>query len=168
MRGYYGIGVENLKSATNLGTLFRSAYTFGANFMFCTGKRYRHQASDTTKAWRHVPLYQYDDIEELMKNMPYQCKLVGVEVADNSLDIITFKHPERCIYLLGAEDTGLSDNAINACDHIVEIKNLSQCLNVAVAGSIMMYERWKQKMEVERMSLVPAITETTFVKVEME
>lgn len=149
MRGFYGIGVENLKNETNLGTLFRTAYTFEANFMFCTGKRYKHQGSDTTKAWRHIPLYQYDDIDELINNIPYQCKLIGIETVEQSIDILTFRHPERCIYLLGAEDTGLSNKAIDACDHIVEIKNLSPCLNVAVAGSIMMYERWKQGMEVK-------------------
>jgi tRNA (guanosine-2'-O-)-methyltransferase len=44
MRGYYGIGIENVKTAENVGTLWRSAYILGASFIFTIGKRYKKQA----------------------------------------------------------------------------------------------------------------------------
>ena len=33
--------------------------------------------------------------------------LVGVEMDENAMDLETFHHPRRCVYLLGAEDHGL-------------------------------------------------------------
>ena len=70
-RGYYGIGIQDVKSAENVGTLWRSAFIFGASFIFTIGNRYKRQASDTTQAWRHIPLYNYETINDFYKMMPY-------------------------------------------------------------------------------------------------
>lgn len=68
------------------------------------------------------------------------CWLVGIKQSGYSLDLKIFHHPERCIYLLGAEDHGLSQDIMDKCQRIVHI-DTSMCLNVAVAGSIVMYDR---------------------------
>ncbi len=54
--------------------------------------------------------------------------------------MVKFTHPERAIYLLGAEDTGLPESVQSLCQSIIHIKS-PMCLNVAVAGSIIMYDR---------------------------
>ena len=40
MRGYFGIGIENIKTEANIGTLMRSSYAMGASFVFTIGRRY--------------------------------------------------------------------------------------------------------------------------------
>jgi tRNA G18 (ribose-2'-O)-methylase SpoU len=77
--------------------------------------------------------------------MPYDCQLIGIELDDKSEPIETFKHPERCIYLLGAEDHGLTKEAINKCHKIVQLPG-DYCMNVSVAGSIIMYDRNFKKL----------------------
>ncbi len=139
-RGYFGIGIYRNKTVENIGTLWRSAYNFGASFIFVIGKRYPKQASDTVKAYRHVPLYEYETFEDFYKSMPYDCQLIGIEQSETSKDIKDFKHPERAIYLLGAEDNGLPKEVMNKCVKVVHISS-PMCLNVAVAGSIVMYDR---------------------------
>lgn len=142
MRGYFGIGIESGKTPTNLGTLWRSAHAFGASFIFTVGARYpKHQQSDTSKAWRHVPLHEYDSLAEFMVSIPRGCDVVGVD-CDNGepSSLAAFCHPERAIYLLGAEDVGLSPTALTICDALVEIPG-AMCLNVATAGSIVLYDR---------------------------
>jgi tRNA (guanosine-2'-O-)-methyltransferase len=138
MRGYFGIGVENLKTKENLGTLWRSAINLGADFIFVIGRRYQHQSSDTVKAFRHIPLFQYESIEELI--IPHDCKLVGVEILEKSQNLVTYNHPKRAIYLLGAEDHGLSARAIEKCHDIVKFDS-NFCMNVSCAGSILMWDR---------------------------
>ncbi len=138
MRGYFGIGVENIKTKVNLGTLWRSAYNFNADFIFVIGHRYKRQSSDTVKAWRHIPLYQYDNVEHFLMSRPYDCKLIGIEITDRAKDLRTFCHPERAIYILGAEDGSLTFQ--DKCQDIVKIPT-NRCLNVSVAGSIIMYDR---------------------------
>jgi len=143
-RGFFGIGIENTKTEQNIGTLWRSASIMGASFMFTIGNRYKRQASDTMQSWRHIPLYNYETFEDFYKSMPYDCQLIGIELDVKSIMLNDFKHPERCIYLLGAEDIGLSKKAMEKCKDIVQLQG-DYCMNVAVAGSIIMYDRNNSK-----------------------
>lgn len=139
-RGYFGIGIENTKTKANIGTLWRSAYGLGAAFIFVIGNRYKKQASDTVKAMRHIPMYHYDTFEQFYENMPKDCLLIGIELHSRARELSTYGHPERAIYLLGAEDSGLSKKALEKCHSLIQFKS-NYCLNVAVAGSIVMYDR---------------------------
>jgi tRNA(Leu) C34 or U34 (ribose-2'-O)-methylase TrmL len=139
--GYFGIGIEHGKSSDNLGALWRSAWNLGAAFIFVIGPRYRHQCSDTTKAWRHIPLYKHATFEAFFEAMPHDCLLVGVEFPHAAaIPLPSYTHPERAIYLLGAEDNGLSKEALSRCHQVVYIPS-KRCLNVAAAGTILMYDR---------------------------
>lgn len=139
-RGYFGIGILNPKTEENIGTLWRSAFIMGASFIFTIGKRYKKQASDTPQSWKHIPLFHHENFEAFINAMPYDCKLVGIELSERSIPIKEYKHPERCVYLLGAEDNGLSNEAINRCHEIVILPG-DICLNVSVAGSVVLYDR---------------------------
>lgn len=143
MRGYFGIGIENGKAEVNLGTLWRSAHIFGAAFIFTVGRRYKQQSSDVKKSWKSVPLFNFMTITELKSHLPFECLLVGVELISCAEEIETFTHPERAIYLLGSEDHGLSRTAANNCHRFIRLPG-NDCLNVAVAGSIAMYDRLRQ------------------------
>jgi tRNA G18 (ribose-2'-O)-methylase SpoU len=139
-RGYFAIGIEHTKSVVNVGTLFRSAYSMGAAYIFTIGRRYKQQASDTTKTWRHIPLLHYHTFGDFYKQLPHDCRLVGVEILPEARPLPGYTHPERCVYLLGAEDHGLSKEAVTRCHDLVVLPG-ERCLNVSVAGSIVMYDR---------------------------
>lgn len=139
-RGYFGIGIFHGKTEENLGTLWRSALNLGSDFIFTIGKRYTRQSSDTPKAYRNIPLYHYSDYEDFSKHIPMDCRLVAVELNDDARDLKHYVHPERCIYLLGAEDHGLPESILSRCQDIVMIDS-NGCMNVSVAGSIIMYDR---------------------------
>ncbi len=140
MRGYFGMGIENTKKGHNIGTLWRSAYAFGASYIFTIGNRYSHQPSDTPCAWRHIPLIQFPDLPTFQKAIPFDCMVIGIEYAKTAVELRRFAHPARAVYLLGAEDWGLSQEAMAICEKIVRIP-CDYCLNVATAGSIIMYDR---------------------------
>lgn len=140
-RGFFGIGIYNAKTEANMGTLFRSAQSFGASFVFTIGKRYTHQVTDTGKSTRHIPTYSYHDIDDFIDHLPSKCTVVGIELDDCARSLQTFVHPERACYLLGAEDTGLPDEVLMRCHIVTKIPYASRCLNVAVAGSIVIYDR---------------------------
>lgn len=132
-RGYCGIGIFGSKTATNVGTLWRSAANMGAAFIFTVGRRFPQQASDTVKAWKHVPYFEVDAIDKLP--IPRGCQLIAVEQDPAAVPLADFIHPERAVYILGAEDAGLPRRILNRAHAIVEIPS-DHCLNVAVAGSI--------------------------------
>lgn len=143
-RGYCGIGIEFAKTEANVGTLWRSAYCLGADFIFTIGHRYQKQSSDTVNAWRHIPLFHYESIPDFKRHIPHDCLVVGIEIANNAVLLDKFTHPERCIYLLGREDGDLSREAQALCQHIVVIES-SHCLNVASAGTIVLHHRAMQQ-----------------------
>lgn len=140
MRGYFEIGIYQGKHTVNLGTLWRSAYQLGAACVFVIGRRYEKQSSDTYKTWRHIPLRNFADFDAFQAARPYDCPLIGVEMGGKAL--AGFKHPQRAVYLLGAEDSGLPNRVLRACQDVVSLEALNQAsYNVAVAGSLVMYHR---------------------------
>jgi tRNA(Leu) C34 or U34 (ribose-2'-O)-methylase TrmL len=138
-RGYFGIGIYHPKTTENIGTLWRSAHNFGADFIFTIGRRYKQQASDTTKAERHVPLYEYESFDDFRSHLPRGCRIVFVEQIEGSRALPTVHHPESAAYVLGAEDYGVPEEIMTGFEKVHIETPL--CLNVAVAGSIVMYDR---------------------------
>lgn len=139
-RGYFGIGIYHAKTETNIGTLWRSAFQLGAAYIFTIGKRTRKQASDTCAAYRHVPMFEYECFEHFQQARPKDCPLIGIEMGGVSLEC--YKHPERAIYLLGAEDYGLPSVIQERCIAIVSLSAVRMpSYNVAVVGSMVMYHR---------------------------
>ena len=143
-RGFFGIGIENVKTPMNLGTLWRSAHIFGAAFIFTIGRRYIYQSSDVKKSWRSIPLLEFAGFDDFYSKMPREARLVGIEISTRAKPLESFTHFEQAIYLLGAEDNGLSARALEKCHALVQIPG-NDCLNVAVAGSIVMYDRIRQQ-----------------------
>jgi len=141
MSGFFGIGIENGKTKSNIGTLWRSANLLGASFIFVIGDRYKKQCSDTMKTPKSIPLYHYSTIEDFYKNgLPIDCILIGIELSHDAIPISDFHHPKRCVYLLGAEDVGLSQRAIETSHKLVSLPG-KYSMNVSVAGSIVMFDR---------------------------
>ena len=139
-RGYFAIGAERISKQLNVGNLVRSAHAFGASFVFTVGAHYKalEAKSDTSKAPQHVPLYHWDTAEDMA--LPEACRLVGVELTGDAVELPSFRHPLQAAYILGPERGELSPEILHACDHVVKIPT-AFCINVAIAGAIVMYDR---------------------------
>jgi tRNA G18 (ribose-2'-O)-methylase SpoU len=139
-RGYFAIGIEGGSKAVNLGNLLRSAHAFGASFVFTIGAdpRVMDTIADTSRAPSHLPLYHWQSIDEL--RLPRGCRLVGVELLDEAVELPAFPHPVQAAYVLGPERGVLSPGVIARCHHLVRIPTAFS-LNVATAGVIVMYDR---------------------------
>lgn len=141
MRGYFGIGVQEISKEQNVGNLLRSAHAFGASFFFAVSPSVDIHAvrqSDTSGAPDHLPYYQYDTIEAM--DLPRGCQLVGVELVPDSIPLPSFRHPTCAAYILGPEMGHLSPAVLARCDHVVKIP-MKFCVNVGVAGALVMYDR---------------------------
>ena len=141
-RGYFAIGAERMSKALNLGNLMRSAHGFGASFTFTVGATYQalEARADTSKGQWHLPHYNWKSLPDLV--LPEGCKLVGIELVDDAIDLPSFRHPLRAAYVLGPEQGSLSPPLIARCDYVVRIPTFF-CVNVAMAGAIVMYDRVK-------------------------
>lgn len=141
MRGWFAIGAEGISKAVNLGNLVRTAHAFGASFVFLVDPDARLRealATDTSRADWQLPVYLHDSLETL--RLPAHCRLVGVELVDAAVPLPSFRHPSAAAYVLGPERASLSPAMQARCDHIVRIP-ARFCVNLAVAGAIVMYDR---------------------------
>ncbi|MCK5295563.1 MAG: RNA methyltransferase [Alphaproteobacteria bacterium] len=141
MRGYFGIGVEQISKPYNVGNLFRSAHAFDASFVFTVDAKYERAKgarTDTSDALGQLPFYSFPDKDSMV--LPKSCKLVGVELIEDSIALPSFQHPLHAAYILGPEKGSLSPEIVERCDHIVQIPT-KFCLNVGIAGVLVMYDR---------------------------
>lgn len=139
-RGYFAIGAERMSKSLNLGNLMRSAHAFGASFTFTVGATYQalEARADTSKGRWHLPHYNWNSVDEMA--LPEGCKLVGIELIEGAIDLPSFRHPMRAAYVLGPEQGSLSQELLSRCSYVVRIPT-SFCVNVAMAGAIVMYDR---------------------------
>jgi len=139
-RGYFAIGAERISKCLNLGNLMRSAHGFGASFTFTIGTPYRglEARADTSKCFRHLPHFDWKSVDDMA--LPEGCRLIGIEMLEAAIALPSFRHPPCAAYVLGAELGELSPRLLARCHHVVRIPSLF-CVNVAIAGAIVMYDR---------------------------
>ena len=141
MRGYFAIGVEGISKAMNVGSLFRTAHAFGAGFVFTVAATYERGEggkSDTSDAPGHIPFYSFPYIGSLV--LPKDCSLVGVELTDDAIELPSFRHPTQAAYVMGPERGELSPAMAEQCAFVVKIPTRF-CVNVGIAGALVMYDR---------------------------
>ena len=142
MAGYFKMGIFQPQHGENVGTLWRSAYQLGALGIFTVGRRYDKQASDTHSTYRHIPLEFYETFDILAGVVPVNAKLVLVEM--DGIPLARFQHPEHAVYLLGSEAFGLDPipQEVRQKYMTVSVESVRHdSYNVAVAGSLVMYDR---------------------------
>jgi tRNA G18 (ribose-2'-O)-methylase SpoU len=149
MRGYFAIGAERISKPANLGNLLRSAHAFGAKFFFTLAAHPNafDSYSDTSKAVLHLPVYHWQNGGDMV--LPDKCQLVGIELIEGATSLPEFRHPLHAAYVLGPERGSLSGEVLSRCDHVVKIPT-AFCLNVAMAGAIVMYDRVRSLGPYER------------------
>ena len=124
----------------NLGNLVRIANAFDASFFFSIAPRLKlsDAQSDTSRAQGALPFYSFAEPGDL--RLPLGCRLVGVEITDDAVELPRFRHPTRAAYVFGAERFSLSPRVLGACDFVVKIPTRFS-INVGMAGAIVLYDR---------------------------
>lgn len=142
-RGFFGCGIFAPQRSVNVGTLLRSASTLGASFTFTIGGQREaiKGADNTTKSYRHIPHFHYQDMEAAIRSMPYGCPLIAVEICQGATPLTEYRHRERAAYLLGPENGSLPPEVCMEAEDRIIIPHSEFCFNVAVAGSIVMWHR---------------------------
>jgi tRNA(Leu) C34 or U34 (ribose-2'-O)-methylase TrmL len=135
-RGFSGIGLVHPKNPHNVGSVLRAAGCFGASFVAVTGRRYQRACTDTMHAYRHIPLFQ---VEDLRAAIPFDCVPVAIEFCEGAQTLPQYKHPDRAFYIFGPEDGSIGGSVLEWCRDRVRIP--SGCLNLAAAVNVVLYDR---------------------------
>lgn len=136
--------LDGIQDPGNMGTLIRSAIGFGFNTIISSldSVDYYHERSIRATQGN---LFYANLIKAPLKERIQALKFLGYKVYVTSLkkskDIKTIIPSEKCVVVLGNEGSGVSQAIIDMADELVRIKtNDIESLNVAMAGTIIMYE----------------------------
>ncbi len=141
MRGYFAVGAEQISKPMNLGAILRTAHAFGASFVFTLAAHHRAREvfkADTSRTFEHVPYYDWPDLDAV--RLPHGCQLVGVELAEDAVELPVFRHPTAAAYVFGRERGSLTPELQARCDFMVQIPT-KFCVNVSQAVAITLYDR---------------------------
>lgn len=140
--------LENIRSAYNVGSIFRTADAFLLQGLYICGytaypphKEIRKTAlgADETVHWKHFKKVQ-DALDELRAE---GYRIYAVEQASNSIHLQDFNYGgEKVAVILGNEVTGVEQSTIEQTDGVIEIPQLGMkhSLNVSVAAGVVLWE----------------------------
>jgi len=144
--------LENIRSAYNVGAMFRTADGAGVEKIFLVGytptpiDRFARVQPEIEKtslgASQTIPWQHFSQPQELIAELHKKsCAIVPVEQTENSIQLQTFIVPENVAYVMGNEVEGVSKEFLTAADIIVEIpmRGEKESLNVSVAAGIVLY-----------------------------
>ena len=147
--------LENIRSAYNVGSVFRTADAFLIEAIYIIGysakpphKEIKKTAlgAEETVSWNHFETTA-TAIDELRKD---GYKVFSIEQAENSLNLqaINFKPEEKIAIIFGNEVTGVEQSTILLSDGCIEIPQLGMkhSLNIATAAGVVLWELVRERV----------------------
>jgi len=146
------IVLDNVRSALNVGSIFRTADAFLIeNIILCgitacpPNKDIRKAALGSTDSVKWEFFKNTIDAVSKLKAEGYH--IIGIEQADKStmLHDISFQKKPIAI-IMGNEVSGVSQAVINVCNAVIEIPQFGtkHSLNISVTTGIVIWDLWKQ------------------------
>jgi tRNA G18 (ribose-2'-O)-methylase SpoU len=147
--------LENIRSAYNVGSVFRTADAFLVEAIYIIGysarpphKEVRKTAlgADETVVWKHYKA-SAEAIEDL-RNLNY--KVFAIEQVDGShkLQSLKLEEKQKVAVIFGNEVTGVEQSTIQLCDGCIEIPQMGMkhSLNIATAAGVVLWELVLEKI----------------------
>lgn len=135
--------LDDVQDPGNLGTLVRSACSFGTGAVICSAGCADPYNPKTVQASQgavfHIPVVRTDllpVIAQLKKDRP----VYGAALHHDSIPLQQLQPAPSYALVLGNEGQGIHEYILDACTSIVHIEmDAFESLNVGVAGSILLY-----------------------------
>ena len=146
--------LENVTDPGNMGTLIRTADAAGAAGIFlskgCVDIYNPKVIRATMGSIFHLPIYRNLNLAEMMENFKNNnVKTLAAHLKGTStpykIDMTT-----ACAVIIGNEANGLSDEISEMASDLVKIPmpGKAESMNAGIAGSILIYEAVRQRIEV--------------------
>lgn len=144
--------LHNVRSAHNVGSIFRTADGAGVAKLYLTGytptpiDRFGRRVLEIEKtslgAMDFVPWEYHEDIEVLIVELKREgCSIVAVEQVAGAKDYKTVRASKSVAYIFGNEVEGVPQEVCALADSAIEIPmhGKKESLNVSVAAGIVLF-----------------------------
>jgi tRNA G18 (ribose-2'-O)-methylase SpoU len=137
----FHVAIENWQHDMNIGSIVRSANAFAADTVHIVGrKRWNKRGAMVTDRYQHV--VHHDTVAELVEWARAEgIPIIAIDNVPGSVIIETFEFPRECVLLFGQEGPGISSEAIEAADAVVEISQFgsTRSINASAAAAVAMH-----------------------------
>lgn len=138
----FHVAIENWQHDLNIGSIVRSANAFLADTVHIVGRRrWNKRGAMVTDRYQHV--VHHDTIDSLVEfAVKRKLALIAIDNVEGSRPIETTPLPKDCVILFGQEGPGLSKEALDAADAVMEITQFgsTRSLNASAAAAIVMHQ----------------------------
>ena len=139
--------LDNIRSALNTGSIFRTSETAGIDKLFLCGitpyPPHSKLAKTALGTIEHVNWeYQKSAIEVIHSLKKEGFTIISVEVDPRAVPYSSIRYPEKTCLIMGHELIGVNQDILNESDYIAQIPMHGEknSLNVAVSYGIVVYE----------------------------
>jgi len=146
------LALDGVQDPQNVGTLLRTAEAVGAHGVLLPQRRAVHITPAVSRASagavEHLRIAIVPNMVRAIQDLKGQgVWAVGVEDHPAAQDYDRVDLDMAVVLVLGGEDAGLHRLAAERCDLLVRLPMRGQInsLNVAVAGSLMLYQAWQAR-----------------------
>ena len=135
--------LDDLQDPGNIGTLIRTALAFSIDQVILSNNcvdLYNDKLLRSMQGANFHISCIYDDLKTVISTLKKNnVKIIG-SALENGQDIKHIMISEKMAFIVGNEGNGMNKDILEECDYVGYIPiNTIESLNVAIAGSIMMY-----------------------------
>ena len=137
----FHVAIENWQHDLNIGSIVRTANAFLAAEVHIIGnRRWNRRGAMVTDRYQHVRHHPtVDDFLAWAKEN--KLPIIAIDNVPGCKKIEQYDLPENCVLLFGQEGPGLSEEAINASEVVLEISQFgsTRSINASAAAAIAMH-----------------------------
>lgn len=136
--------LDGVQDPGNVGTLIRSAYSFGFDFVILSLDSADEYNDKTVRSSQgsvfHIPCLRMELSEIYAYFKKNNIKTYATHVEDKSLQLESVNTNESLAVVMGSEGSGVSELTLKSADSTLHIETSKfESLNVAIAGGIICY-----------------------------
>lgn len=141
--------LHNIRSAHNVGSIFRTSDALEVTHIYCSGytptplDRFLRPVKEIAKtalgAEKSIPWESVSRPSAILRRLKKEgFTIVGIEQDSRAQDYKDYLPPEKMVILVGNEVRGLSSSLRDSCDVLLEIpmKGKKESLNVGVSFAV--------------------------------
>lgn len=148
------VALDGITDVRNFGAIARTCECSGVDAIIIPEKNSVSVNADAVKtsagALLHIPVVRVKNLNKAIKQLKESGLMIVGATEKGSKNYTTFDYTVPTAIVMGAEDTGISNENLRECDYLAAIPMFGQInsLNVSVAAGILIYEVVRQRSDI--------------------
>lgn len=146
---HVSVWLQDLCYIYNLASCLRACACYGVENLLYSGQRIRWSTQTprdlTSEKYKSVRISNTSTID--LDNLEQEVEVVAFDIGPYQ-NLATFKHPQKAVYLFGAEDKPIPKSQLLKCHHVITIPT-QHALSLSSIVHTVLYDRYVKTLQVQ-------------------